>query len=663
VLEVGDHLARYRIESIAGAGAKGVVYQATQLAVQRQVALKVMPTADIGNRTLRERIRRAGRHATTLGHPHIIPVYEAGEANELMFIAMQLVTGPTLAAQIDDRALSGHEALRILAAIASALDAAHASRLVHGDVKPSNILLTQHGHPFLADFGMTTGLRPDQPLDTRDIVDITLSYVAPEQLAGQQVTSASDIYSLTAVLVHCLTGVAPYDRAAGPPELAEVIGRGMDTRPNNRYLTAADLIDACGAALGRVPGDVLDRAPALPPREGVAWPGAPAPVPAPVRAPAPQAHARPLPPAPPPAPEGSEPAAAPPAPAPRFDGTPDDRTRSPQPAPPRPAAEHARPRPASRFPPSTTVGRKIPRPVAIAAAIAALLVPVPLGYLLGGRDAPAPTPPPLPEAKRSASVTMTVPAGWSPSRVDITGLELDAPIGLRHKTGVLLVAGRLRDPAPGLDPTRKPLRAILVKPRREIVRIAERKALRYSGEQVGGGTAWFILLPDSAGWTIIACRSSTSADLDALCDPPAATLRPVDAQPAELGPDKALGETLRGELAALSAARAAAHDPLRGRSAVKRARAASALAEATARAAEALDDATIRPQERPLVNAVVATLAGEAEALERLASAAKRGDRATYRHRRDDVRRREKATARALRGLRRGGYAVTVKSF
>jgi serine/threonine protein kinase len=159
VLSPGDTLAGYRIDAIAGHGGMGVVYRATQLSLDRTVALKVLATTLVGNRTFRERFRREGRHAATLEHPNIIPVYEAGESNGLMFIAMRFVDGPTLSDLMQSRRISGREALRMLSAIASALDAAHEAGLVHRDVKPQNILLTSGGHPYLADFGIRRARR------------------------------------------------------------------------------------------------------------------------------------------------------------------------------------------------------------------------------------------------------------------------------------------------------------------------------------------------------------------------------------------------------------------------------------------------------------------------------------------------------------------------
>ena len=170
MLSPGDTLAGYRIEAVAGVGGMGVVYRATQLSLERRVALKVLSTTLVGNQRFRERFRLEGRHAAALDHPNIIPVYEAGESNGLMFIAMRFVDGPTLADMVMQQALSGRETLRILAAVASALDAAHDSGLVHRDIKLHNILLTSGGHPYLADFGITKGAQASGLTKSGDFV-------------------------------------------------------------------------------------------------------------------------------------------------------------------------------------------------------------------------------------------------------------------------------------------------------------------------------------------------------------------------------------------------------------------------------------------------------------------------------------------------------------
>jgi tRNA A-37 threonylcarbamoyl transferase component Bud32 len=662
VIGVGEELAGYRIEAVAGEGQTATVYEATRLSFGLRVALKIVPaTGALESHEAREHARRAARRASALEHEHIITVFEDGDAGAWMFIAMRFVDGPTLADRIGRGDLDVRESLRILGATAAALDAAHEAGLVHGDVKPSNILLTAEGHPYLTDFGM----------------------------AGGQATPASDVRALAAVLEDCLGGATA--------EIDEVVARGMARRPKDRYRTAGELVAACEAAIAELPDGELGaarrrRPPASDDAEGVRPTAASAHPPAPssTRASAPSV-ARPSeasaagPSVPsvarlsepfvarlsePSVARLSEPSAA--GPSPPADAGPASRRGAgreeqpkpyvpPLPTPEEEAAELEAKLARRRFrAASIALPAGLRRPLAVAAAGAVLLVPVLLGYALGGEDSG----PSEPKAKRSASdsVTLTVPRGWHAADVEFTGLRLDAPIGLRHAGRVELATGRLRDPAAGLDPTRERLRATIVSPRKEVVRIAGRRALRYAGERAAGGSAWLLLLPDSEGWTVVACRGPDRASLDKLCGRLAGTLEPADATPVELGPDGGLGDTLRDKLRALSKARGAAHDRLRARSANKRTRAAATLADATANAAEELDDADVRTQDVPLVDDLVAALRREAKALDRLSSAARRNDRAAYRRRRNAVRRADKAVVHVLRALRQGGYEVTVKA-
>ena len=628
--EVGEQLAGYRIEAVAGTGERATVYSATSLSSERRVALKVLPaTSALGSADDRERIRRIAREASDLRHDHIVPVLDSGDAGAWMYVAMLFVDGASLRELIDSGALTIRESLRVLAPIAEALDVAHEAGLVHGDVKPSNILLTAEGHPYLTDFGMAGD-----------------ACAAPEQLEGRRPTAASDVYALTAVLDECLGGASP--------EVDEIVARGMAAQPSHRYRSAGELVAACEAALAQVPDHTRDRI-ARGRRQALSS-APPAPAPAQPASPA-RSPAAPAPPAPAPAePAPAEPAPAQPAPAEPATGSARRRSKPFVPPLPTPEEEAAALQAARARP----LGWPLGRPLAIAAAVAALLAPLLLGYALGGEDAG----PAAPRATHAASdsVELTVPAGWRTAGVEIAGLALAGPIGLRHDGGVELAAGRLRDPAAGLDPTRAPLRARIREPRKDVVQIAGRRALRYAGELPAGGTLWLVLLPDSKGWTAVACRGPSGARLDELCGRLARSLEPVDATRAQLGPDDALGATLRDELATLAKARRAAHDRLRARSARTRGRAAATLAGATASAAGELADVEVRTQDQPLVGELVAALEDEAKALDRLAGAAERNDRSAYRRRRNAVRSADKLVVQALRALRRGGYGVTVRA-
>ena len=272
MLEPGTQVAGYRIEGVLGHGGMGIVYSARQLALERLVALKILAPQLSGDESFRQRFRREGQVQAAIDHPHIIPIYEAGEIDGALFITMRLVRGPTLKDLIVARQLEAARTLRILKPIAQALDAAHEVELIHRDIKPQNILVGLHDHPYLADFGLTKGANEVGLTRTGQFVGTT-DYVAPEQIRGEQAGAPSDVYSLAAVLYECLTGVVPYAKPSDaavlfahmmeppplvtdqrpdlPAALDEVVARGMAKDPAARQPRASDLIDEAERAFGR----------------------------------------------------------------------------------------------------------------------------------------------------------------------------------------------------------------------------------------------------------------------------------------------------------------------------------------------------------------------------------------------------------------------------
>ncbi len=205
-------VAGYRIDGTLGEGGMGTVYRATQLSLERVVALKVLTAELSSDPGFRERFRREGLLQAALDHPHIVTVYEAGEAEERLFLAMRMVEGPTLKDLIMRRQLDDRRALRLLTQVAEALDAAHAKGLIHRDVKPQNVLVGAGDHAYLADFGLTKGSDDAAMTETGQFVG-TIDYISPEQARGERATAPSDVYALTAVLCECLTGKVPYVKA------------------------------------------------------------------------------------------------------------------------------------------------------------------------------------------------------------------------------------------------------------------------------------------------------------------------------------------------------------------------------------------------------------------------------------------------------------------
>jgi CHASE2 domain-containing sensor protein len=265
-------IAGYRIVSLIGRGGMGVVYEAVQLALGRPVALKLIDPARADDEEFRARFVRESHIAAGLEHPHVIPVYEAREDEGLLFIAMRLARGPSLADVLATEApLTPVYAARLTIQIASALGAAHARGLVHRDVKPANILLHDREHAYLTDFGITREIG-DEGLTAAGERVGTVDYMAPEQARGESVGPAADIYSLGCVLYEAVTARVPYpaDSEVGrivahlhdppprasehwpgvPPALDAVIAQALDKQPGGRFVSAAEFSIAVARAVG-----------------------------------------------------------------------------------------------------------------------------------------------------------------------------------------------------------------------------------------------------------------------------------------------------------------------------------------------------------------------------------------------------------------------------
>ena len=268
---VGTELAGYLIESLLGWGGMSVVYLAMDLRLRRRVALKLLAPSLAEDESFRDRFLRESELAASIDHPNIVPIYEAGATDDLLFIAMRYVEGRDLNERLQRGRLDPADAIGVLAQLASALDAAHARGLVHRDVKPSNVLLDTAARPdgsdhvYLADFGLTRRVSEGGVGDGGHLLG-TIDYVAPEQIAGEEVDGRADVYSLGCLLYECLVGQPPFRRdseiavvfahletespaaSAGRPELPTaldaVIARALAKEPAERYPSCGELARA-----------------------------------------------------------------------------------------------------------------------------------------------------------------------------------------------------------------------------------------------------------------------------------------------------------------------------------------------------------------------------------------------------------------------------------
>ena len=270
----GATLAGYRIEAQIGRGGMGVVYRATQLDLGRTVALKVIAPELAEDEDFRARFVAECRTAASIDHPNVIPLFEAGEAEGTLFLAMRHVSGTDLRALIkEEGSLELDRAARIIDSTAAALDAAHERGLVHRDVKPANVLVAMQGgreHVYLTDFGLTKQVGSAARMTQTGHWVGTIDYVAPEQIEGKPTDARADIYALGCVLFQTLTGKVPFARGSEPaklyahlsepppkvsdlrPEVAAeidaVVQRAMAKRPEDRFPSAGDLGRAARSA-------------------------------------------------------------------------------------------------------------------------------------------------------------------------------------------------------------------------------------------------------------------------------------------------------------------------------------------------------------------------------------------------------------------------------
>ena len=271
----GSTFAGCRLDAVAGRGGMGVVFRATQLALQRSVALKAIAPELAADTDFRERFQRESLLVASIDHPNVIPIYEAGELDGTLYLIMRWVDGTDLRTLLTTSGrVSPGRAIKLLRPVASALAATHRAGLVHRDIKPANILIARGNeedddHVYLTDFGIAR--RTDGESVTRTGVFIgTVDYTSPERFEGGKGDAASDIYSLGCVLFEALTGHVPYERSSTvsriyahvadpipssrdevqevPEQLDAIIAKAMAKRPEDRFGSAGELTAALGQA-------------------------------------------------------------------------------------------------------------------------------------------------------------------------------------------------------------------------------------------------------------------------------------------------------------------------------------------------------------------------------------------------------------------------------
>ncbi len=691
VIVAGD----FRIDGIVGDGGMGVVYEATQLSLERTVALKLVATSYSQDLAFRERFRREGRIQATLEHPHVIDVYAAGQSEQGLYLAMRLVRGPSLAALIGKPSLTVERTVHLLTQIASALDAAHEVGLVHRDMKPHNILIDERrDHSYLADFGVTKARGAVGLTQVGQLVG-TLAYMAPEQFKGYEATEQSDIYAFGAVLFESLVGTVPFampteasiinahlsepvpkvtaHRPELPTGIDDVVVRAMAKEPDDRYTTATELMDELAAVLAAqapAPTTLVSDAPedAVP---ATATRVVPAPEPPPpaseTRAATPEEHLTEAPDQPPAgatiASPTPEPETSIEVPEPEI-AVPDETTVGPPP-PTEPTTVPKREVAATMAAPPGRAGGSRRIWAVGAVAVAGLAV---AAFVGGKSSAPEKQKTVVDQTRREATagdVAVTTPVSWQKQTraPRIPGLRLAngltvAPSGGK---GGGLTAATTRKAWPTFLPAsfRKSIGPAAVK-RRQLVRIGGLSAYRYANVKPKGydGSLTVYAVPQSRSELLVACYGS-GGDPPAQCDDVAASLQLQGGTDYDLAPSAGYAATLKRAVGSLNGARARGLGAL-GRAATQKTQAAAASRVAAAYAAfvKQLGGAAPTAYAKPAHTRIVADARASQRGYTTLGSAASAGSAGRYDAARKLVRAREAELRGALNELGELGYSV-----
>jgi hypothetical protein len=675
LLGKGTIVAGYRIDGVLGEGGMSVVYRATQLSLNRVVALKLLSAELSEDPGFRARFEREGQLQAALDDQHIVAVYETGESEYGRFLAMRLVQGPTLKDLILGKELDTRRSLRLLAQVAQALDTAHAAGLIHRDVKPQNILIDKGDHVYLADFGLTKALDDTARLTGTGQFLGTIDYVAPEQIQGEAATAASDCYALTAVLYECLTGQVPFVRTSEaavmyahlteppprasdvrpdlPSAIDEVLASGLAKDPTARPSSATELLRAATRALGSEPAPAPAGTQETRLRPSVG--GAPSrgtekvPIAGATAGPAAAATL---------ASGGAATAAS------SFAGAQGATAAEPT----RPSAGAAGPSPSAADGYAAPRAAERPRarigPVGWIAAVLALAA-IAIGFLVGHTGSSSSGR--FTNTATVGDVQLRYPSGWqlNPSLPSVPGMTFTTPLALARTPAVGgLQAGELADASgPTLLASGFRSRVAGGVPQGEQVQLGGLQAYRYQNLHVDGlsGTVTVYAVPTSAGVATVACWSSSGAAsaFPTECGQVAATLRLVGATPYPITPSAEYSRLLSSTFAQLRASAATRTAELRAAStAAGQAAAATALSAAYANAATRLSAATVSPQVRDAQDAIVAALREIAAGYSQAAAAARSGSAAGYANASHMIEAGSVALGNALRSLAGLGYTT-----
>jgi tRNA A-37 threonylcarbamoyl transferase component Bud32 len=275
---IGDEFGGYRLVSLIGHGGMSIVYRAEHIGLERTVALKLLSPQLSDDADFRERFQRESKVAASLEHPNIIPIYEAGDADGVFYIAMRYVDGADLKTRLKENGPpEAHEVVSLVAQVAAALEAAHSKGLIHRDVKPANILIAvgagveRSDHVYLSDFGVAKNTGAAGLTKTGLFVG-TAEYASPEQIEGKELDGRADIYSLGCVAYEAFTGTPTYEKESEvammyahllepPPKLSErrpdlgpavddVIAKAVAKSRDDRYARPSEFAVALRQAVG-----------------------------------------------------------------------------------------------------------------------------------------------------------------------------------------------------------------------------------------------------------------------------------------------------------------------------------------------------------------------------------------------------------------------------